>query len=65
MEFVVMPEIPSVISVGELCKDHGCSFHWRAGRKPHLILPSGMRLDLTADGKMPYLAVDGRGAWVA
>ena len=52
-ESVIMPETPSVISVGERCMDHGYSFHWRAGRKPYLLLPNGKRLNLTVEGKYP------------
>ena len=33
-ETVVMPDTPSVISVGGLCLDHGYSFYWKAGKTP-------------------------------
>eukprot|EP00959_Pyramimonas_sp_CCMP1952_P370378 7756918-Pyramimonas_sp.AAC.1 len=59
---IVVPDAPSVISVGELCVDHGCSFNWGAGGVPRLLLPSGRRLDLAVDGKIPYLSMEGRGA---
>ena len=54
-ESVVMKETPGVLSVGKFCTDHGCSFYWRAGKTPYLLLPNGMRLDLTVEGKIPYL----------
>ena len=61
-ESLVMPETPGVLSVGRLCKGHGCSFYWKAGRTPYLLLPNGMRLDLTVEGKIPYLYVGKDGA---
>ena len=55
LDFVVMKQTPGVISVGELCLDRGFSFHWPSGKSPYLILPGGRRLNLTVDGKIPYL----------
>eukprot|EP00959_Pyramimonas_sp_CCMP1952_P102805 2150063-Pyramimonas_sp.AAC.1 len=62
METIVMPETPCVISVGELCIGRGCSFHWKAGGVPRLLLPGGARQDLTVDGGIFYLAMESRGA---
>eukprot|EP00959_Pyramimonas_sp_CCMP1952_P237572 4964731-Pyramimonas_sp.AAC.1 len=56
---VVMPETPSALSVGELCIDHGYSFYWKSGKEPYLLLPNGMRVDLTVDDKTPYLNIGG------
>eukprot|EP00959_Pyramimonas_sp_CCMP1952_P141878 2969746-Pyramimonas_sp.AAC.1 len=56
---IVMPEMPSVISVGELCIDHGCSFHWKSWKEPYLLLPNGMRVDPTVDDKIPHLNIGG------
>ena len=61
-ECLVMPETPSVISVGERCLDHGYSFHWPAGKTPYLLLPNGRRVNLVVDGKIPYLTLEGRQA---
>ena len=61
-ECLVMPETPSVISVGERCLDHGYSFHWPAGKTPYLLLPNGRRVNLVVDGKIPYLTLEGRKA---
>ena len=61
-ECLVMPETPSVISVGERCLDHGYSFHWPAGKTPYLLLPNGRRVNLIVDGKIPYLTLEGRQA---
>eukprot|EP00959_Pyramimonas_sp_CCMP1952_P178541 3732044-Pyramimonas_sp.AAC.1 len=56
---IVLPETPSVISVGELCVDHGHSFYWQSGNMPYLLLPNGMRVDLTVDDNIPYLNIGG------
>eukprot|EP00959_Pyramimonas_sp_CCMP1952_P263153 5503056-Pyramimonas_sp.AAC.1 len=47
VDAIVMPETPSVISVGEPCMDNGYSFYWSKGITPYLLLPNGMGLDLT------------------
>ena len=57
IESVVMPQTPGVLSVGTLCMEHGYSFYWRTGRTPYLLLPNGMRLDLTLTNNIPYLYV--------
>ena len=47
--------------------DHGFSFFWPASRRPYLLLPNGHRLDLTVEGKIPYLTLSGRealGQWM-
>eukprot|EP00959_Pyramimonas_sp_CCMP1952_P113710 2377015-Pyramimonas_sp.AAC.1 len=59
---LVMPETPCVISVGERCMDRGCSFFWPAGQRPYLLLPNGQRVDLAAEGKIPYLTLSGKEA---
>ena len=59
---IVMPETPGVLSVGALCQDHGFSFFWKAGKTPYLLLPNGVRMDLTVNGKIPYLQVGKDGA---
>ena len=61
-ESIVMPETPSVISVGERCMDHGYSFYWLAGKTPYLLLPDGKRVNLVVNGKIPYLHIQGSGA---
>eukprot|EP00959_Pyramimonas_sp_CCMP1952_P007008 146338-Pyramimonas_sp.AAC.1 len=62
-----MPETPRVSSVGERCMDHGFSFFWPAGQRPCLLLPNGQRVDLAAEGKIPYLTLSGKealGQWM-
>ena len=31
-----LEETPAVLSLGKLCEDHGYSYHWTSGQKPHL-----------------------------
>ena len=55
---LIMPNSPSVLSVGERCLDHGYGFHWPRGESvPFLETPSGKRIQLEVEGKIPYLDV--------
>eukprot|EP00959_Pyramimonas_sp_CCMP1952_P036340 760728-Pyramimonas_sp.AAC.1 len=65
MKATVMPETPSVISVGELWMDSGHSFRWATNRAPRLLLPHGRRLELSVEGKIPHLNHEWQmGPWV-
>ena len=33
---MLLEETPAVLSLGNLCEDHGFSDHWTSGQKPHL-----------------------------
>ena len=33
-------DAPAVLSLGKLCEEHGCSYEWASGQKPHLT-PNG------------------------
>ena len=33
----ILEDTPTVLSLGKLCEDHGYSFEWTSGHKPHLI----------------------------
>ena len=33
---MLLEETPAVLSLGKLCEDHGFSYHWTSGQKPHL-----------------------------
>ena len=33
----VLDDTPAVLSLGELCDEHGYSYEWVNGQKPHLI----------------------------
>ena len=32
---MLLEETPAVLSLGKLCDDHGYTYHWTAGQKPH------------------------------
>ena len=34
---MLLEDTPAVLSLGKLCEDHGYSYHWTIGQKPHLI----------------------------
>ena len=36
MTVMLLEETPTVLSLGKLCEDHGFSYHWTSGQKPHL-----------------------------
>ena len=33
----ILEDTPAVLSLGKLCEDHGYSYEWASGQKPHLI----------------------------
>ena len=33
---MLLEETPAVLSLGKLCEDHGYTFYWKSGQKPHL-----------------------------
>ena len=33
---MLLDETPAVLSLGKLCEDHGYTYHWTSGQKPHL-----------------------------
>ena len=37
VKVMFLEETPAVLSLGTLCEDHGYSYHWTSGQKPHLI----------------------------
>ena len=35
--FVTVMLLEETLAVWKLCEDHGCTYHWISGQKPHLI----------------------------
>ena len=33
---MLVEDTPAVLSLGKLCKEHGFTYHWTSGQKPHL-----------------------------
>ena len=40
----LLEETPAVLSLGKLCEDHGYTYQWTSGQKPHLT-KKGKRID--------------------
>ena len=57
----IMNDSPALLSVGRRCMLDGYSFVWTSGKRPILVRPDGMVIELTVSGHIPYLA---RGAIV-
>ena len=34
---MLLEETPAVLSLGNMCEDHGYTYHWKSGQNPHLI----------------------------
>ena len=44
VKVMLLEETPAVLSLGKLCEDHGYTYHWTSGQKPHLT-KKGKRID--------------------
>ena len=51
---MLLEEIPAVLSHGKLCEDHGFSYHWTSGQKPHLT-KNGKRIDCNVSTYVPFV----------
>ena len=51
---VLLGETPPVLSLGKLCEDHGYTYHWKSGQKPHLI-KNCMRIDRNISNCVPFV----------
>ena len=47
-----LEETPAVLSLGKLCEDHGKTYHWTSGQKPHLT-KKGKRIDCNISNYVP------------
>ena len=50
----LLEETPAVLSLGKLCEDHGHTYHWTSGQKPHLIR-NGKRIDCNISYYVPFV----------
>ena len=57
LTFMPLEGTPAVLSLGKLCEDHGYTYHWTSGQKPHLT-KNGKRIDCSISNCVPF-AVDG------
>ena len=51
---MVLEETPAVLSLGKLCEDHGYTYHWTSGQKPHLT-KNGKRFICNISNYVPFV----------
>ena len=44
VKVMLLQETAAMFSLGKLCKEHGYTYHWKRGQRPHLI-KNGKRID--------------------
>ena len=49
---MLLQENPAVLSLAKLCEEHGHTYHWKSGQKPHLI-KNGKRIDCKISNYVP------------
>ena len=59
---IILPNSPSLLSLGKRCMDEGYDFEWRRGRKQVLTTPDGRRVALEVENFCPVLPVGLGGA---
>ena len=50
----VLEDTPAVLSLGKLCDEHGYSYEWINGQKPHLI-KNGIRIQCNTEHFVPIV----------
>ena len=50
----VLEDTPAVLSLGKLCDEHGYSYEWINGQKPHLI-KKGIRVPCNTENFVPIV----------
>ena len=51
---MLLEDTPAVLSLGKLCEDHGYSYEWTSGQKPHLIKDS-RRIKCSTENCVPIV----------
>ena len=54
VKVMLLEETPAVLSLGKLCEDHGYTYRWISGQKPHLI-KNGKRIDCNISNYVPFV----------
>ena len=52
----VLEDTPAVLSLGKLCDEHGYSYEWINGQKPHLI-KNGIRILCNTENFVPIVVL--------
>ena len=50
----VLEDTPAVLSLGKLCDEHGYSYEWINGKKPHLI-KNGIQIQCNTENFVPIV----------
>ena len=53
---MLLEETPAVLSLQKLCEDHGYTYHWTSGQKPHLT-KNGKRNDCKKAHNVPFVVL--------
>ena len=51
---MLLDETPADLSLGKPCEDHGYTYHWTSGQKPHLI-KKGTRIECNLSNYVPFV----------
>ena len=51
---MLLEDTPAVLSLGKLCEDHGYTYAWTSGQKPHLI-KNGRKIDCNTANYVPFV----------
>ena len=51
---MLLEETPAVPSLGKLCENHGYTYHWTSGQKPHLT-KNGKRIKCSTANYVPFV----------
>ena len=54
VKVVLLEETLAVLSMEELCEDHGYTYNWFSGQTPHLIR-NGKRIDCKKSNYVPFV----------
>ena len=54
MTVMLIEKTPAVLSLGKLCEDHGFSYHWTGGQKPHLT-KNGKTINCKKANYVPFV----------
>ena len=54
VKVMLLEETLEVLSLGELCEDHGYTYHWTSGRKPQLT-KKGKTIDCNITNYVPFV----------
>ena len=51
---MLLEETPTVLSLGKLSEDHGYTYHWTGGQKPHLT-KNGKKTNCNRSNHVPFV----------